>query len=215
MQKRTIEQIKAVMQKKEYVFFEKGDYNLNLIAVRENDSFENTFSDTLYVIYKVKGIWQMLVLPWTTLAGTKGIGGEQKPLTGAQTGTGVDGVAVIVEGQYRSVFNFVDTYTGFSKYPFFNQVQPMNYYRDNDRDGKITRTGKVYRGNYATLLHRMSNNGVASNEVNTEWASWSQGCNGCPEPEFARLVELTRKAVKLHGTLFTYTLLHANSFHFV
>ena len=143
MKNRTIEQIKAVMLKKGHKFFENGDYNLNIIAVRENNVFENTFSDTLYIIFKKAGVWQNIVLPWTTLAGTLGVGGEKNPLTGTQTGTGVDGVAIIAEGQYLGVYQFIDSYKGFLKYPYFAQIKNMHYYRDNDKNGIITK-GMLY-----------------------------------------------------------------------
>lgn len=211
--KRTPEQVLSVMEKKGYLVFKNGNYNLNIIAVRENDEFENNFSDTLYVIYYISGAIKMLEIPWTTLAGTKGKGGSNNPLTGKETGTGVDGVAVIVEGQYRKAYEFVDTYNGFLSYPYFNQIwgYELDYYRDNDKDRWITR-GKIYKGDYRTCLHRMSNNGVNSKEVNLDFVPWSQGCNGAPEPEFKKLVELTRKAVSLWGNKFTYTILHAKDF---
>lgn len=205
---RTIEQIRAAMLKKGYVFFEKGDYNLNLIAVRENDIFENTFSDTFYCIFKKAGVWQTIEMEWTTLAGTLGHGGEKNPLTGAETGTGVDGVAIIIPNQYRGVYKFVDTYIGFLSYPYFMQVKNMDYWRDNDRNGLITK-GKVYTGNYATLLHRMTNNNVNSKQVNSQYVAWSQGCNGAPEPQFRKLLRPVREAIKLYGNSFTYTILEA------
>lgn len=205
-----IEQLRATCKRLKYAFFEKGDFNLNIIAVRENDIFENAFSDTLYIAYKVKGVWQLLTLPWTTLAGTLGIGGEQNPLTGAQTTTGIDGTAVILEGQYRGVYKFVDSYTGWLWYPYFDQIKDMKYLRDNDKNGVVTRAGKVYEGNYKTNMHRMSNNGIPSRFVNFWNVGWSQGCQGNPEPEFRKLLFAVREAVKLYGDIFTCTLLHRN-----
>lgn len=205
-----IEQLREVCKKKGYAFFERGDYNLNLIGVRENDAFENTFSDTLYCAYKEKGVWKLITIKWTTLAGTLGIGGEKNPLTGAQTGTGVDGVAVILEGQYRRVYRFIDTYNGWLWYPYFDQIANMKYLRDNDKDGLISRKGKVYEGNYKTNMHRMSNNGVESNQVNFWNVGWSQGCQGAPEPDFRKLLFAVREAVKRFGNVFSYTLLHRN-----
>lgn len=204
--------LKNACQKLGYVFFENGDFNLNLIAVRENDVFENTFSDTLNIVYKENGIWKLEKYNWTTLAGTFGVGGEQNPLTASQTGTGVSGTAVIVEGQYRGVFRFVDSVNYnrlWLQYPYFDQIKNMNYYRDNDKNGIITR-GSVYNGNYKTNLHRMTNNGVISRFVNYWNVGWSQGCNGCPEPDFKKIVALVRKAVALYGNIFSYTLLHRN-----
>lgn len=204
--------LKNACQKLGYAFFENGDFNLNLIAVRENDVFENTFSDTLNIVYKENGIWKLEKYNWTTLAGTLGVGGEQNPLTASQTGTGVSGTAVIVEGQYRGVFRFVDSNnynTLWLQYPYFDQIKNMNYYRDNDKNGIISR-GRIYQGNYKTNLHRMTNNGVISRFVNYWNVGWSQGCNGCPEPDFKKIVDLVRKAVVLYGNVFSYTLLHRN-----
>ncbi len=207
----TIAQLKAICLKKGYAFFENGDYNLNMIAIRENDEFENTFSDTLHIAYKVNNVWELLTTKWTTLAGTLGVGGEKNPLTASQTGTGVSGTAVIVEGQYRSVYQFIDSYTGWLWYPYFNQIKPMKYYRDNDKDGKITRT-TIHEGNYATNMHRMSNNGVESNQVNFWNVGWSQGCMGNPEPQFRLILPAVREAVKRYGDKFTMTLLHRKDF---
>ncbi len=208
-----IEKVQEIFKKKNYAFFSKGIFNLNLIVIRENDLFENTFSDTLNVIYKdATNEWQILQTPWTTLAGTLGKGGEKNPLTGIETGTGIDGVAVLCEQQIRAGFKFVDTYKGFTKYPYFDQIKEADYYRDNDRNGIITRTRQIYKGNYKTCLHRMSNNNQNSNQVNFSFASWSQGCNGSSEPDFRQLVELTRKAVASYGNIFTYTIIHRNDF---
>ena len=206
----TTEQIVAThreaCRKVGYVFFEQGDYNLNIHAIRTDDVFDNRFSDCLRILYKEAGIWQVFESKWTTLAGTKGFGGEQSPLTGAQTGTGVSGVAVIVPNQYRRVYKFVDNYWQWLAYPFFQQVGNMQYWRDNDKNGIITK-GRVYTGNYATNLHRMGNNRVEKEQVNSEIEYWSQGCNGSPEPQFKGILPIVRKAiVACKSDLFSYAL---------
>jgi hypothetical protein len=207
-----VEKTRAIFNKKNYAFFEKGAFNLNIIGIRENDIFENTFSDTLNVIYKNKaGDWQILETPWTTLAGTKGHGGEQSPLTGRETGTGVDGVAVLCEQQIRGGFKFVNSFKGFTRYPYLDQIKPALYYRDNDKDGKITK-GLVYPGNYKTCIHRMSDNDVQSKEINSDFVVWSQGCSGSPEPDFKKFVNLVRGSALFYGNIFTYTILHRNDF---
>lgn len=202
----TIEQLRASILARNYAFFEQGDYNLNIVAIRENDVFENTFSDTLHLAYKEGGVWKLITTPWTTLAGTLGRGGEQSPLTGTGTGTGVSGVAIIVPSQYRRVFKFVDNYWQWLAYPFFQQIGNMQYWRDNNKNGVIDK-GKIYVGNYATNLHRMGNNGVQKTWVNSQWEWWSQGCNGSCEPDFKKILAPTREAVKKWGNIFSYTML--------
>jgi hypothetical protein len=53
-----VAQLRAVLKKKGYAFFESGDFNLNIIAIREDDKFDNKFSDTVHIAYKVFGKWR-------------------------------------------------------------------------------------------------------------------------------------------------------------
>jgi hypothetical protein len=211
---RELEQIRATMLSKGYSFFEKGDYNLNLIAVRENDVFENTFSDSLYIPHKVNGKWLMPRFNFTTLAGTLGFGGEKNPLTAAQTGTGVNGVAIVLEGQYPQGLKYI---SGGLRYPFTEFLQQnrfFNYLRDNDKDGLVSRLTAIKQtGNFFTHWHAMSPIGVKSIQVNYTHSAWSQGCMGGDAPTwFGGIMPIVRSAVKLWGTTFTKTLIHANDF---
>ncbi len=210
---RTIQQIKDVLAKKGYVFFDKGFYNLNIIAVRENDVFDNTFSDTLYVIWNEPNQPEkMLQLPWTTLAGVYGHGGEKDPLKAWETGTPDDGVAIILEGQYRGAFELVLVGPYFPFLEYFKQVKSLKYFRDNDKNGVVTR-GKIVEGNFSTHLHPMSAAGTDGLYVSAPgWNPWSQGCNGCPDLQFKKLLRLGKLAANLYGNIFTYTLIHAKDF---
>lgn len=215
MMDKLIEKILFVYKKLGYKFFDEGDYNLNIIAIRENDVFENTFSDTLYAIYKVSGVWQVLALPWTTLAGTLGFGGEQSPLTAAQTGTGQDGVAIILEGQYRGALKWVRNGWRYPFVKYLKQIKPFKYLRDNNRNFKIDRNLPVQTGIYQTHLHPMSSTGLLTKFVNYWGSPWSQGCMGAPEPEFRKLEKLIELCIKMRpdlGDTFTLTVLHRNDF---
>lgn len=217
MKTRAIEEIRNVILSKGYAFFENGDYNLNIIAVREDDVFDNKFSDTLYVIYKVSGKWIIKTFPWTTLAGLYGKGGEKQPYTASETGTEEGGVAIILEGQYRGAFKYVPN--GW-KYPFqryLQQVKGLNYLRDNDKNGIISRETAIGRDNknYMTHLHSMSPKGTGGASMLVSYpgySPWSAGCNGCPNVEFEQFLGIVEKAVPLWGNVFTYTLLHAKDF---
>jgi hypothetical protein len=210
-----IQYILLVYKKLGYIFFDEGDYNLNIIVIRENDFFENTFSDKLYVIYKVSGIWKILELPWTTLAGTLGFGGEQSPLTAAQTGTGQDGVAIILEGQYRRALKWIRNGWRYPFVKYLKQIKAFRYLRDNNRNYKIDRNLPVQVGIYQTHLHPMSPKGLFSKFVNYLFSPWSQGCMGCPEPDWRKLEELIELAIKMRpdlGDEFTLTILHRKDF---
>ena len=213
---RSFEQIKKVILDKGYKLFENGNYNINIIAVRENDVFENTFSDTLYLLYKVAGIWKVKTYKFTTLAGTKGFGGEKNPLTKAQTGTANDGVAIIKEGQYLGAFEYTVNPSG--NYPFqkyLKQVVPFTYYRDNDRNGVITRTSPQETRNNQTHFHVMSNYGDID-YINTDYVAYSQGCVGTNHHYFFNIeigiMPILERGVKLFGTKFSFTMLHGSDF---
>jgi len=49
-----------------YVVFEDGDYDLNIIGVRNLDNASNVFDDKLHVCYKVCGQWQHDIFTVTT-----------------------------------------------------------------------------------------------------------------------------------------------------
>ena len=130
------DQVREVIVKKDYKFFEKGDYNINFVPIRLDDKFDNKFSDVLCLLYFVDGVPNIKQFKYTTLAGTLGIGGEQNPLTKEQTGTDTDGVAVVLEGQYLKGLRYC---VGGSRYPFtqyFKQITAYNYLRDNDKNGR-------------------------------------------------------------------------------
>ena len=206
----SINGIKQVMQEKGYEFYEE-EGKVNLIAVRMDNIFDNKFSDKLFIIQKIDGKSIKTELPWTTLAGTLGHGGALDPLSAKETGTGASGVAVVLEGQYKNVYSFYDTYKGWLKYPYLQQVDNMNYYRDANKDTTVDK-GTVYAGNYGTNVHRMTNNGMLSEYVNYKTVSWSQGCQGTPEPEFKKLLPFLRTHVKnKHGKI-SYTILSAKDF---
>lgn len=221
---RSYEELRAACKAKGYSFFEKS---LNLIGERTDDTFDNKFSDFLHVAYTdANGSKGVLTIPWTTLAGTLGKGGVFKPVTaaGLNVATGawesVTGVAVLCEGQYSRTYEFKDSYVGWLKYPYLQQVAPVRVYRDNTINSVIDRKSSVvHEGLFGINIHRMSNNGVVSAWVNyaesaaaPNGVTWSQGCQGAIEPEFKKILPLLREDAKRFGNLFTYTLLHTNDF---
>lgn len=212
-----IQNIQAYLtQEKGFKFFINGDYNLNIIAIREDDIFDNRFTDTLVVAYKVNGFWQFLKIKWTTLAGLYGFGGEQNPLTKWQTGTDLDGVAIISdEYQYLGAFEYVNKPK--QPYPFkeyLEQIKPLNYWRDNNRNGKIDRTQETFRtGNYKTHIHAMSPKGTDGEYIGFVGSMpWSQGCQGTPDIHFQKFMDLIKKAIPIWGTKFSYTVIRRDKF---
>ncbi|KOY86184.1 hypothetical protein AD998_08500 [bacterium 336/3] len=199
--------LKAIMREKNYEFYEE-EGKLNLIAVRMDDKFDNQFSDKLFAIQKTKSGSVFLEVPWTTFASVHGSGGVKDPLDGKENGTGVAGVATIVEGQYKDVYTFSSN-KRFGQH--LRQSKDMQYYRDNDKDLELDR-GKIYTGNYGTHLHKMSKVGVERNDLGTGKSPWSMGCNGTSEPQFRKLIPLFEAHGKYkHGNI-SYTILHQKDF---
>jgi hypothetical protein len=198
---RTYQEIKSAVLKKGYVFFEKN-LSINLIWERYDELITNHFTDWLHVAFMDNGQPTVISIPATTKPGLKG------SILDPITVDGVTGTAVIIPGQYRSAWTFVDSYQGWSKYPYFGQVGPMNYWRDGNKNGVIEhvqeQTGRIF----GTNGHRMTNNGVKDGEVN----NWSLGCMGSPEPEWAKILPVVRRSAKLYGLVFTCTLMESKDF---
>ena len=49
-------QLKKVMKKKGYSFFESGTFNVNIIGIRATEKKTNVFDDTMLLVYKNKKI---------------------------------------------------------------------------------------------------------------------------------------------------------------
>lgn len=192
-----MEQLRGIFASKGYVFFERGDFNLNIIGVREDDRFDNAYSDTLLVVYKEQAKWQVMRMPWTTMPGT--FGGVLSPITVY----GITGTAVLKEGQYRGAYQFIDNWHNFHRSPCFWQVKPVVVYRDGNRDFEFDRSMPQQEGLFGINLHRMEGKMVNN---------WSLGCQGTNWSHFSKLVDLVRRAAKLYGNRLTYTLLHRKDF---
>ncbi len=199
-----VEQLLSVYEDKGYQINEKP-YQINMLGIRRDDIFDNMFSDRFVIFWKNGEMaWEKKEFEWTTLPGTKGQGGVFNPLTVA----GMTGVAVLKEGQYLDTWRFYDTYTGWLRYPYFQQEKKVKIYRDSNRDTIVDYEMPEQEGWYGINIHRMSGNGQNQRYVNSTYVTWSLGCQGAPEPIFMEVVELARACAKTHGNLFTYTLIH-------
>ena len=199
---RDFEEVRAAVLAKGYKFFE-NDLSINMIWERTSDVFTNQFTDHLNILYFQNKKPMQLVLPATTKPGLKG--SILEPITVEN----VTGTAIIIPNQYRGSHQFLDTYTEFSKYPYFRQRGVLDYWRDGDKDLELDRVQRQEDRVFHTHVHRMSNNGTyGSRQVN----NFSLGCMGAPEPEFKRLLEPTRECVKKYGDMFTQTILETIDF---
>lgn len=195
----TTQNIKDLFKIKGYSFFEKGLYNLNIVGVRSNTSESNKFDDFICVVYNDKEGQKLKVYPATTDPG--------KPwLLAPMVSTGT---AILVPGQYRGAYKIgIHGRTHASGgYTALEQVKPMNYVRDNNKDDKIDHSlyinkSNIFSANLKTNLHRAS-----------KWSivrlveKYSAGCQVIQDPkDFDELISLCRKSSNIYSNSFTYTL---------
>jgi hypothetical protein len=187
-----IDKIKVAMKAKGYAFFENGDYNLNIIGIRNSDTgnkVTNVFDDLLTVSYKIGDVWHFKKWAATTDPGTKGV----KEFHNAQ------GVARLVPGQYRGS-HAIGLHQG--KYEALKQAKPVKVYRDANKDMTYD-TKLITEGIYGINIHKA---GADSTYVE----NWSEGCQVFKKSaEFDEFMALVKKAATLHGNSFTYTLLES------
>jgi hypothetical protein len=187
-----IDKIKQAMKVKNYKFFESGDYNLNIIGIRNSDTgskVTNVFDDLLTVSYKIGDVWHFKKWAATTDPGTKGV----KEFHNAQ------GVARLVPGQYRGS-HAIGLHQG--KYEALKQAKPVKVYRDANKDMTYD-TKLITEGIYGINIHKA---GADSTYVE----NWSEGCQVFKKSaDFEEFMALVKKAATLHGNSFTYTLLES------
>lgn len=182
----TRELIQKTMEAKKYAYFENGDYNVNIIGIRNSSTGKrvtNRFDDWITISYKVKGEWKFAIWSCTTDNG--------------------DGSARLVEGQYRGCFT-----TGLhrGKYLALKQCKPLKVYRDwNLKDGTYDES-KIYDDVSGLNIHMA---GEDSTLVN----NWSEGCQVFKrKKDFLAFMKIILESEKLHGKIFTYTLISSNDF---
>jgi hypothetical protein len=194
----TLDQIKSAMIAKGYKWFEEGDFNLNLIGIRNSDTGDtvtNAFDDTFFIAYRDAGKWKIHNYACTTDPGAHW---QQAPMNAG-------GTASLVPNQYRSTWR-IDLHQGV--YKALKQFKPVDTYRDKNKDLKYTRhIEDITNGIYGINIHRASATGV-SNRVD----KWSAGCQVLADSaDFANLMYLAHVAEKKYGNSFTYTLLESKN----
>jgi len=189
-------QVEKAVKSKGYKWFENGDYNLNIVGIRNsstNNEIINKFDDLLTVSYKIDGVWYFHQWEATTDPG----------LHWAENLLNKDGVAILVPGQYRGSHK-IDIHQG--KYSALKQQKPLKVYRDNNKDGKYDMLEEnIKEGIYGINIHRASATGTS-----TQIDKWSAGCQVIANNQnFDKLMELANKSKDKWGNSFTYTLIES------
>jgi hypothetical protein len=192
----TREQVESTMKTKGYVYFSSDtDYDLNIIGVRNSSTgnvVTNLFDDILTLSYKLKGVWVYREWAITTDPGKKGV----------QQFHNSAGVARLVPGQYRRSHE-IGLHQG--KYEALRQKGEVKVYRDANRDLSYNEN-KITEGVYGINIHKaMKDTKFVEN--------WSEGCQVFKrEQDFNEFMRICKEAAKIHGNLFSYTLLESKDF---
>jgi hypothetical protein len=192
----TLEEIKKAVLSKGYKWFENGDYNINIVGIRNSETenqVTNKFDDCVTVSYKVNGEWNFHCFKATTDPGTH----WTKNLLNK------NGVAILVPGQYRGSHK-IGLHKG--KYEALRQKKPLKVYRDKNKDDVYDLIEEnIHEGIYGINIHRATAHGE-SKQID----KWSAGCQVLAKTsDFNKLMELARKSSDLYGNSFTYTLIES------
>lgn len=193
----TREQIKCTVESKEYKWFEGGNYNLNIVGVRNseiNNKVTNKFDDCITVSYNIDSKEKFHCFPVTTDPGKYW---EENLLN-------KDGVAILVPNQYRGSHE-IRKHQG--KYEALCQKKNVKVYRDNNKDGKYDMLEEnIHEGIFGINIHKAGSRVAGSTQID----KWSAGCQVfSKELDFNILMELAYKAKNLYGNSFTYTLIES------
>ena len=188
-----VKSIKDAFDKKGYAFFEGGDYNLNIVGVRNDSGSADKFDDNLNILYKVGGEWVVDAYPATTEPGVNIL---KRPIVKG-------GTAILVPGQYRGTYK-IDTHGGKRRYTALCQrLGKVKIWRDDNRDRVPDYSGPIHEGMYGINIHRQW--GPDDREYT---GGVSAGCQVFQSSkDFYEFMEICQVAAGMYGNSFTYTLL--------
>ncbi len=173
-----------------HTVFLNGEYNINIIGIRSAHHQPNRFDDTIHCVYKDEnGDWIQKSWPCTTEPGKYWL----------ENPTNVNGTAVLVPGQYRSVWK-IDLHQG--KYEALCQRNgQVKVYRDDNKDDIIDcDPDSISEGYFGINIHKA---GAHSTQIDR----WSAGCQVfANESDFDEFMVICRKARDKWGNSFSYTL---------
>ena len=195
----TREQIETAVKSKKYVWFEdksnKG-YDVNIVGVRNNapsvaKKVTNVFDDFITISFKdEKGVWQFYCWNATTDPGKKGVMEFHNN----------KGVARLIPNQYRTTWA-VDLHQG--KYEALCQrLAKVKVWRDANKNLLFEET-VTDEGMFGINIHKAG--------TDSTWVeNWSEGCQVFKRViDFNEFMKICKKASKIHGNKFSYTLLES------
>ncbi len=195
----TKDQIEKAVKSKGYTWFSdesiKG-YDVNIVGIRNSNSevknkVTNVFDDFLTISYKDEsGKWVFNIWPATTDPGKKGV----------QQFRNKNGVARLIPNQYRGVYQ-IDKHQD-KYFALCQRKGEVSVWRDSNKN--LTFENKsVDSGYFGINIHKAGQD--------TTWVeNWSEGCQVFKRvKDFDQFMSICKKASKIHGNRFTYTLIES------
>ena len=194
----TREQIEAAVKKEGHKWFENGDYNVNIVGVRNSathNEVTNKFDDWMTISYKVNGEWNFHCYDCTTDPGKYWVDNLMNP----------DGVAIVVPGQYRSSHK-IGLHQG--KYEALRQQKPIKVWRDGNKDNVYDHIADdIQDGIFGINIHRATK---YPGKESTQVDKWSAGCQVIAAyNDFEEFMNVMYKARDAWSNSFTYTLIES------
>ena len=190
----TVYDFEKLFKAKGYVWFTKGNYNLNIIGIRSNNKNKvtNKYDDMLVVDYNTGNGHKRVCYTITTEPGIYYI----KNLCNSK------GAAILIPGQYRGCWQ-IGLHRG--KYKALCQKKEVKVYRDNNKNMIYDiNPENIDKGIFGINIHR-SNETYTRNTID----QYSAGCQVFNNPvEFNAFMRLCEEQRKLYGNSFTYTLIN-------
>ena len=164
-----------------YRFYDKGDYNINIFAIRRQLN-TNEFDDLIGIAYK-NNYDCVEIFRATTDPGRYWL---KNPMNKR-------GTAILVEGQYKYKLGLHKGKEALV------QSGAVKVFRDNNSDS-IHDKKFIDTGFFGINIHRA---GKDSKQVD----KWSAGCQVfAVESQFKRFLKIINESKKIYGNSFTYTL---------
>ena len=191
-----VDSYQKVFENKGYTFFEKGDYNLNIVGVRNDSGDASKFDDFIKLFYKVDDEWVVDVYRATTEPGTSIL---KRPIKSVRH----KGTAILVPDQYRSTYK-IGLHNGRRKYTaLIQRGAKVRVVRDNNRDSTPDYHNPEEEGWFGINIHRHWGSDA---RVNT--GGVSAGCQVFQSSkDFYEFMDTCETSAEKWGNSFTYTLL--------
>jgi len=203
--KLTKELIEETIKSKGYAWFEKGDYNLNIVGVRNSstgDEVTNKFDDKITLSYKVEGEWKFYSFDATTDPGRSWVEIEL---------INPDGAAILKPGQYRGAY-IIAKHRGNYDALCQRGKTPVTVYRDANKDGCYDLDDdNTQTGFFGINIHRAT---ARTGKKSTQVDKWSAGCQViASNDDWSEFIFACYKAREIWGNKFTYTLINSKDIY--